>query len=226
MMQTIYVVGYPRSGNTWLGHLLADALGCGYNSHDGEQCDYPGDQTDAPYLVRKSHAHETPDPEHTIFIYRDPRDVAVSLWYYLQLADLMTAIEGMNGHIDKLGVESYGAMWEAWRSQAARATVRYEHLTIWPAATLRRIIYAATGMEMDSLSLERAVNRQSFDVARRRYGPSQYHHARLGVPGNWRNYFARREGRVMQDCYGDVMQEQGYVTDSDWWEALPEKVEP
>lgn len=223
---TIYVVGYPRSGNTWLGHLLADALGCGYNSYDGEQCDYPGDQTDTPYLVRKSHAHETPDPEHTILIYRDPRDVAVSLWFYLQLPDLLMAIGGMNGHIDKLGVESYGAMWEAWRAHAARVTVRYEHLTIWTAETLRRVIHAAAGVDAPELSLERAVNRQSFNVARRRYGPDQYHHMRLGVPGNWRNYFSQREGRMMQECYGDVMQEQGYITDADWWRALPERAEP
>lgn len=225
-MQMVYVAGYPRSGNTWLGRLLADALGCGYNSHDGEAPDYPGDQTNAPYLVRKSHAHETRDPLHTVFVYRDPRDVAVSLWHYMQFPDLLTAIKNMTRHIEKLGIESYPSMWDAWREQPAGAEVRYEHLHFRPVATLRRTIRLILNLDMDSLALERAANRQAFEATRRRYGPEQYHHARLGVPGNWRGYFTRETGRAMQDCFGEIMREMGYINAVDWWQALPEKVEP
>lgn len=219
----IYTAGYPRSGNTWLLRLLSDCLDCGWNSVNGEAPDYPGAQHDADYLLRKTHAHETSDLRHTIFVYRDPRDVAVSIMYYAQHANLKETIEKLGTPIEKLNVDRYGAMQEAWwYSGKAAAEVCYTDLHVQPVPTLRNAIRRATGILLPEAKIEAAINRQSFLNARRRYGESQYHHIRRGIVGDWRNHFDREAGRLMQEQFGELMRDQGFITRSDWWESLPE----
>ncbi len=99
-MRTIYVAGYPKSGNTWLTRLLADVGNCpsgGCRPEDDhhepatEGLDRPSD-----YVVRKGHfrlvgneSGEVVPVEHrlawrnitdegVVFIYRDPRDIILS----------------------------------------------------------------------------------------------------------------------------------------------------
>ena len=91
----IHVVGYPKSGTTWLTRLIGDALdsptGSGYALHDREPAtegwDRPG-----PYLVLKSHhsGYDLPDhlrpasgdrPAPVIYLVRDIRDVVVSAFF-------------------------------------------------------------------------------------------------------------------------------------------------
>jgi len=101
--QNVVVVGYPRSGNTWLARLLGNALNSPVTglkkamplANEGK--DRPG-----PYWVRQLHLHPHAGPcEHKValvnagtfcldnwrderiaFIVRDPRDVAVSAASY------------------------------------------------------------------------------------------------------------------------------------------------
>lgn len=220
----IYTAGYPRSGNTWLLRLLADCLDCGWNSVDGETPDYPGAKRNGDYLIRKTHAPETPDLQHTVFIYRDPRDVAVSIMYYAQRANIIETIESMNAPIELLNVDKYSAMQEAWwYSGKAAVEVRYRDLQVNPVEVLRGILRRVTGTLVNEVKIEEAVNRQAFDVARRRYGEGQHHHIRHGIFGDWRNHFNREAGRLMQERLGELMLDQGFITRADWWEALPEQ---
>ncbi|MEK7067991.1 MAG: hypothetical protein AAB956_03270 [Patescibacteria group bacterium] len=81
----IIVVGYVKSGNTWLARLLAEAIGCpvkGYvaqKTHRQNETAIEGLRRRSPHEVWKSHAPAAEhDPATTIVIQRDPRDIAVS----------------------------------------------------------------------------------------------------------------------------------------------------
>jgi hypothetical protein len=45
---------------------------------------------------------------------------------------------------------------------------------------------------------------------------------RKGIAGDWQVWFSRDDGKLIQDGLGDLMLEQGYIDDPDWWQKLPE----
>ncbi len=91
MVKQIYVVGYPKSGNTWLTKLISDALDCSvsYTSIIPVK-DYSKIHKDTyrSCLLFKSHISRyngVPDPNKNIkiiYIMRDFRDVLVSSFFH------------------------------------------------------------------------------------------------------------------------------------------------
>ena len=87
----IFVIGYPKSGNTWLTRLVGDALnsptGSGYGKHELD-LSTEGKGRPGPYFVLKSHHSQRDKPEYitdkskVIYIYRDFRDVLVSSFFH------------------------------------------------------------------------------------------------------------------------------------------------
>ncbi|MFW5886400.1 MAG: sulfotransferase domain-containing protein, partial [Bacteroidota bacterium] len=87
----IYIVGYPKSGNTWLTRLVGDTLnsptGSAYGKH---QADLATEGWNRPgkYIVLKSHHSQKDKPEFIttqskiIYIYRDFRDVLISGFFH------------------------------------------------------------------------------------------------------------------------------------------------
>jgi hypothetical protein len=88
----VVVVGYPRSGTTYLTLLVSDLIGCrseGYLAEDGSyDPSYKQIGSDLNYVCYKSHHqyHELNDFHieklHIIYILRDPRDVVISCANY------------------------------------------------------------------------------------------------------------------------------------------------
>jgi hypothetical protein len=94
----IYVVGYPKSGNTWLTRLLADVLHCPAGtgmSHDDQReiaidvnQELGVDENNAEYKILKTHflpeelvKRIDPDPRYIVYIKRDFRDVIISAYF-------------------------------------------------------------------------------------------------------------------------------------------------
>ena len=97
-MKTIYTLGYPKSGSTWLSRLLGDTLNSpvgGIRPDDDTGCiATEGQDRPGPYYIRQGHAvpgsGDTLTPgrhiialehltdERIVIMLRDPRDVAVS----------------------------------------------------------------------------------------------------------------------------------------------------
>ena len=93
--ETVHVIGYPRSGTTWIARTLAMALNSPALSYSEEAdatfedpvvegVSRPGD-----YVVRRGHWSrlevERGDVElsdKVLFVARDPRDVAISCWHH------------------------------------------------------------------------------------------------------------------------------------------------
>ncbi|MFC1896226.1 sulfotransferase domain-containing protein [Thermodesulfobacteriota bacterium] len=96
-IEHISVVGFPKSGNTWLTRLLADLLSCPV--HQGAMRGNPEIAAeinqrlprgvDSKFDVRKehflptSHFNEVDEvPTRIVYIYRDVRDVLISAFFY------------------------------------------------------------------------------------------------------------------------------------------------
>ena len=87
----IFLVSYPRSGNTWVRNIIAEALYGESGKSLGEIGEYVPDlhkyNIDEMELahprVIKSHFYYTKEYKRIIYIVRDPRDVFISYHKYL-----------------------------------------------------------------------------------------------------------------------------------------------
>lgn len=88
----IWICSYPRSGNTWMRFLVSNLI---YkNEHGPSTFDniiirapkhediHKIKKLEEPYGIIKSHQIFTPIPSRIIYLVRDPRDVAISYFYY------------------------------------------------------------------------------------------------------------------------------------------------
>ena len=89
--EDVFLASYPRSGNAWLRFLVLEMC--------GQQATFDSAYTDVPYIGGQSRApallpsggrliktHETylPVYRHAIHLVRDPRDVVISYFRYMQ----------------------------------------------------------------------------------------------------------------------------------------------
>lgn len=84
-MRVIYVVGFPKSGNTWVSRIVADALHASLD--DGFQSPTPADLAASACLVLKSHSIRELTRDHSpnesvLYVVRDLRDVLVSAFFH------------------------------------------------------------------------------------------------------------------------------------------------
>ena len=97
--EQIYVVGFPKSGNTWLTRLLADALQAPVHSHSvrgvlevaSEINQHLSLSSDPAFKVMKNHflpevffEEINHSPKKIAYIYRDFRDILVSAFFYFK----------------------------------------------------------------------------------------------------------------------------------------------
>lgn len=153
----ILIASYPRSGQVWLGRLIARALGgrMGTRLEQDRGRDIAAERFgDAAVEVHRTHSlpeqvlnhnaaflegHRVPD--RVIHIVRDPRDVLCSNWRY--------RFGGPDGNMDKAfermirggNWARYVALWEDLPSHApCHATIRYEDLRADPVRALTELL--------------------------------------------------------------------------------------
>lgn len=143
----IFVVSYPKSGNTWVRFLVANLL---YND---EETSFSNIEHRVPDIYRhtnrylkkmtrprilKSHEYFNPRYKKIIYIVRDPRDISIS--YYCYLKKVREIDEGMSlsvfvdefvqGRVDEYG--SWGQHVGSWLwelgSNANVLALKYEEL--------------------------------------------------------------------------------------------------
>lgn len=118
MTTPIYVVGYPKSGNTWLSRLIGETLRCPVSGYDNAlPLAVEGLNRESRYVVRQLHLSPVFDQKGVltanriyvdswnkemgkiIFIMRDPRDIAVAAKFYWDLDSVQKALHGMKNGV-------------------------------------------------------------------------------------------------------------------------------
>jgi hypothetical protein len=236
-----FITSYPRSGNTWTRFLLANLL------HPDRSITFANIESlipDAtvvssraikrvprPRLI-KSHEYFDPRYQRLIYLVRDPRDVALSLYHarrkYRSIDDGYSVEQFVSerflpGDLDVSWGEHVGS-WVATRmNDPAFLLVRYEDLRQDTIRELRRMA-VFLGASADTSALTQAVEKSSAE--RLRQLEKAEHELwpgtkgkRADVPfigeavaGGWKQRLPKSSATLIESTWGQLMNTLGYET--------------
>jgi hypothetical protein len=236
--QDVFVLSYPRSGNTWMRYMLA-SLVCGQEADPetlrslippvGRHRDIPAMLPDGGRLIKSHERRAAPYAStyrRAVYLVRDGRDVAVSYydWHVSRgynVGDFANFLSRfLSGTLD-----GYGRWHEHVRSwlmsplmQAnSLLVIRYEDLRERPEENLARVA-EFIGLNVTHEQVEEAVSRNTVERTQAR---SQ--HQRLPWSGDlgiaqvargssekWKLVFSSEDVRRFENAAGGVLTELGY----------------
>lgn len=237
----VFIVSYPKSGNTWTRFLIGNVIYQNSQLDFLNVEKLVADiylHTD-PYLMKiekprflKSHEYFHPKYKKVIYIVRDPRDVMVSYYFHLVKCHRINS----NYPIDKFATEfisgefdSYGSWYEnvvSWirvkKNDGNFLLVRYEDMLANTIHEVQRII-SFLGIERDLDHLNTAIKNSSKESMQLleikqadRWGTTKGSNLNLpfvreGKAGAWKEYLSVSATEMVEDAWGEVMQELGYL---------------
>jgi Sulfotransferase domain len=237
-----FIVSYPRSGNTWTRFLIANFVYPKQNvsflniekliPDTSSQSNRALKRTPRPRII-KTHEYFDHRYPKTIYIVRDPRDIALSYYNfqrkYMQIEDAYP----LERYVDDLvSGRLISADWGTWGENVASwiftrggrkefLLLRYEDLTKDTVSELARIA-RFLGIEPEPSRLQRAVELSSADRMRELEKLEQNQWIatktrRKDIPfvgtakvGGWRTSLPEACVRQIEAAWGDVMTTAGY----------------
>jgi Sulfotransferase domain len=184
-MRTIFVLGFPKSGTTWLARLLGDILdspvGSAYSDSDSKCIATEGQGRSGDYYIRQGHLYPADDNtdklviseedkliyrnltnEIVIYMRRDPRDIMVSASYHWGLPIAITIKCAATGTFPLSWGGGFIPYAESWRNATFKhTTTRYKVLLDNTEREITRILTVA-GIAYNQKRISPAVCRQSF----------------------------------------------------------------
>ncbi len=180
----VFIVSYPKSGNTWTRFLIANLV------HPEERANFANINRlvpDPEALSRrelegvpcpryiKSHQYFDPRYPKVIYVVRDPRDVALSHYHFQRKRKVIADGDPMEPFVSRFvngGTSSYGswgenvAGWLATRNGSAGfLLVRYEDMLANPSQEMTRVA-SFLSIAPDESRIRQAVQRSSADEMR------------------------------------------------------------
>lgn len=237
----IFVLGYPKSGTSWVCQLIADYM----------QLPFPQHSILPIGCAAVVHGHETVTAKYPIGVYvmRDGRDVMVSAFNHLRnhakaggksrwntdffrFAQLDSPVDNyaaLPRFIEYSATHPFGAH-RNWADHvksfyAAKnhhfGLVRYEDLVADTVAALSTTISQLSVDEVDAGQIVQTANRFSFErLAGRASGKEdQMSYLRKGTAGDWQNCFNQESAEVFQKYFGDALVQAGYESTTEWINA-------
>jgi hypothetical protein len=247
---TIFVAGYPKSGTVYITRLLGDVLdsqtGAYWDSRDREDIAAEGKHRKGPYIIRRGHfvlldkeqptlvpvpaphklAWKALTDQKLLCIMRDPRDIAVSAYFYFNarhwtIATVLKNMRDGEGPFRLMGPwNKYMRKWSYSRAPYSVCLVKFEQLVKDPFGSIKQIGKEMTLELPSDVSILAACDRQSFAVKKKELKNASkplalgkytnVHHMRKGIAGDWRNHFTEKHKRMAQTFFGKMMIELGY----------------
>lgn len=234
----LYIVTeYPKSGGSWVSQMLAEYL----------RVPFPRNERPAiKSSVMHGHMLYTPMMKNVVCVFRDGRDVMVSLYYHMlfeneknshelvrrvradldyeDISDIKRNLPSFIQYMNDMESKSWSPFKFTWsefvRSWKDRdvCKLKYEDLSSDCAGALCPVIERLSGEIIDMARLESVVDKFSFEKqAKRKPGEENIaSFIRKGQPGDWREKFSRRAGEVFDKYYGSELRVLGYVSSDAW----------
>lgn len=238
-----YVCEYPRSGGTWVAHMVADYLQISFPKNSifplGHSC------------VVHNHWKYSYRLDKPVYVVRDGRDVAVSTMYYaiknseknrrnfkyyyrkfpqffnvfLQEKDEQKAFKFfiLDWSKHSTGIKfSWPAHVEQWAFRDNVICVKYEDFHQNCIVTLQNLLHQLGEVSVDTERLKNTVNKFSFEkqTGRKPGEANVQDNKRKGIIGDWKNYFDTETAKLFHQYAGDVLQKLAYEQDSEWYNTL------
>ena len=238
MRSVTWLVSYPRSGNTWLRLLLCAILSpveLGYKKIDELIPDTHQRSSSflkrfrslkLPFLACKTHfiyPWNAEPGDRFIYLYRDPRDVALSEYRYRLWEE-----EGLG----KPAPKDFTAFLErefirerrfgSWRSHVsfwirrpkkAGLLIRYEDLYNYTEDILFSVL-GVLGYNPSEEEVKRAVELTTFDRCVKMAERDSVHKFKRGLsgrPGGWKEMMTDEQRKIIESFCGDLMKTLGYL---------------
>lgn len=234
----VFIVSYPKSGNTWLRFLIANYLSDEAIDFIGLHHVMPDLHLDPalasparnrPRFIKSHSAFDALYPR-VVYLLRDPRDIAVSSYFHqrkFNLIDKQAPFEQFVQSFIEIGFYPSGP-WhehvEGWLSASSESVLRvtYEAMLADSGAELQRVL-VFSGLTVEPARIARAVERSSFgrmqeiedaqhDEYFKRYGSdtTELRFVREGRSGSWRDFFDEAQIARFLERYGETMRKFGY----------------
>ena len=238
----VFVVSYPKSGNTWTRFLIANLVHPNERAHFGNinrlvpdpeaLSRRELDRLPHPRYI-KSHQYFDPRYPKVIYVVRDPRDVALSHYHFQRKRKVLADSDRIEPFVRRFvagGTSSYGswgenvAGWLATRNGSAGfLLVRYEDMLAKPNDELARVA-SFLSITADAAQIHQAVQRSSADEMRS-MERNQAHlwsttkDTRQDIPfvreakaGGWKSELPQISIDEIESKWGGLMRYLGYET--------------
>jgi hypothetical protein len=230
----IFVVSYPKSGNTWVRFLIANLL------HPDQEITFRNIEQFVPDLEKsrdRINASQSPryikahNPKYScypkfIYIYRDARDVFVSYYYYLSQKNLF---RGSFSEFLVAVAFNQDYFYGVWSEHVERAFqyaqahpkdvlfIKYEQLLAAPFDEVLRIA-SFCGLTTASQAVENAVQKCNFENLQQveaRHGSeeegSNAKFFRAGKHGQWKSMYSTEDMELLLKHCGNTLRRLGYI---------------
>ncbi len=243
----VFVVSYPRSGNTWTRFLIGNLL------YQNEPVTFSNIESRIPEIYfnsdrqmrrlskpRMLKSHECFDPRYprTIYIVRDPRDVAVSFYHHNLKAGNLPDGYPMDDFIPRFISAEFDCKWGSWADNVMSwlclrqhhqnfLLLTYEEMKKDPVRELARIalfVSDAWSQPIDSgpEKLSRAVELSSPERMRQleksegkqwaltKQTRQDKPFVRSATAGGWKSALSQKSVARIEAEWGDLMTQLGY----------------
>jgi hypothetical protein len=242
----VFIVSYPRSGNTWMRFLIANLI---YSEETITFANIEQKipdvykntrrqllQTPRPRLL-KSHEYFDPRYKKVIYIARDPRDVAVSYYHFDRKRKKFGDSYPLERYIARFiagTVDDYGSWKEnvaSWlatrRGSESFLLLRYEDMLEHGAVELAKVA-SFLGMERSPEQVARAVELSSADRMRdlekkqagiwvtTREARKDIPFVRAAHSGGWRSSLSPNLVAAIETAWRPLMESLGYELAATW----------
>lgn len=230
----VFLISYPRSGNTWLRYLLANLLcpsetwtivNIGRIVPDLHE-DLPDNPVVSTPRLAKSHETFNASYRKAVYLYRDGRDVAVSLYDFSKKLRgyeenfSIFLLQMLEGRVDFGSWQNHVQSWMSQKHNLDLLPIAYEDLCKNTEAELARL-GTFIGKTWDEESLRSAISastltRQNEDFRkykRETHWDRGFRGGVRGKPGAWREIFTPELHELFWMHAGEVASSLGYRAD-------------
>jgi hypothetical protein len=234
-----YIVNeYPKSGGSWVGNMLSQALKIPFPRNRLPMC---------KSSILHGHMMHSWNMHNILIVWRDGRDILISQYYHslfenergnsilvkksrkdLNFNDYNDIENNLSKFMEysyerkKLTNMNWSEFVDKWADHKKCVHVKYEDLRLNPVSELMRIIKDLSGEVLDHVSVSEIVEEHSFKkLSGRKPGEESVNSfLRKGVIGDWKNYFDRRACEQFNQYAGLALLKLKYEFNGSWVESI------